>query len=211
MGMRPSATDCKFDRLQCEKVADLAIGQEEMNCPFRSGPVLREALQLAQRIRAFQKVAEGFPTVTMTGSCLACATRQLMPRAVCAGGKAVYPHRLMNAIPATVAGVARRVAVVPAPDGVVSPLVLRRRRLVGSLKCGGLAVRKRWGVAYGTQTIDAVDKIVGPGNAYVATAKRQVFGTVGIDAIAGPSEIWWSPIMVTIQHGLLPTALAGRT
>ena len=96
----------------------------------------------------------------------------------------------MNAIPATVAGVARRVVVVPAPDGFVSPMVLAAAALGGATEIwrigGAQAVAA---LAYGTQTIGAVDKIVGPGNAYVATAKRQVFGAVGIDSIAGPSEI----------------------
>ncbi len=107
------------------------------------------------------------------------------------GGTAAYPSSvLMNAIPAKVAGVARRVMVVPAPDGRLDPLVLAAAHLAGITEVyrvgGAQAVAA---LAYGTETIQAVDKIVGPGNAYVAEAKRQVYGVVGIDSIAGPSEI----------------------
>ena len=107
------------------------------------------------------------------------------------GGLAAYPSSvLMNAIPAHVAGVQRLVMVVPTPDGVLNPLVLAAARVAGVTEVyrvgGAQAVAA---LAYGTETIKPVDKIVGPGNAYVAAAKRQVFGTVGIDMIAGPSEI----------------------
>lgn len=107
------------------------------------------------------------------------------------GGTASYPSSvLMNAVPAKVAGVERIVMVVPAPDGKINPLVL------AAAKLGGVSEIYRVGgaqaiaaLAYGTETIDPVVKIVGPGNAYVAAAKRQVFGKVGIDMIAGPSEV----------------------
>jgi len=107
------------------------------------------------------------------------------------GGTAAYPSSvLMNALPAKVAGVERLVMVVPMPDGVVVPLVLAAAKLAGVTEVyrvgGAQAVAA---LAFGTATIGKVDKIVGPGNAYVAAAKRQVFGTVGIDMIAGPSEI----------------------
>ena len=107
------------------------------------------------------------------------------------GGTAAYPSSvLMNAIPANVAGVERIVMVVPTPDGLLNPLVLAATELVGVTEIyrvgGAQAVAA---LAYGTESIKPVDKIVGPGNAYVATAKRQVFGTVGIDMVAGPSEI----------------------
>ncbi len=107
------------------------------------------------------------------------------------GGTASYPSSvLMNAVPAVVAGVARIVMVVPSPDGVLNPLVLAAARLAGVSEIyrigGAQAVAA---LAYGTATIAPVAKIVGPGNAYVAAAKRQVFGTVGIDMIAGPSEV----------------------
>ena len=107
------------------------------------------------------------------------------------GGLAAYPSSvLMNAIPARVAGVQRLVMVVPTPDGQINPLVLAAARIAGVSEVyrvgGAQAVAA---LAYGTETIKPVDKIVGPGNAYVAAAKRLVFGTVGIDMIAGPSEI----------------------
>lgn len=107
------------------------------------------------------------------------------------GGTAAYPSSvLMNAIPARVAGVRRIAMVVPTPDGVLNPLVLAAAHIAGVeeiYRIGGAQAVAA--LAYGTETIAPVDKIVGPGNAYVANAKRQVFGTVGIDMIAGPSEI----------------------
>ena len=107
------------------------------------------------------------------------------------GGTASYPSTvLMNAVPAKVAGVPRVAMAVPAPDGVLSPLVLAAAQLAGVdeiYRIGGAQAVAAF--AYGTASIPAVDKIVGPGNAYVAAAKRRVFGTVGIDMIAGPSEI----------------------
>ena len=107
------------------------------------------------------------------------------------GGTAAYPSSvLMNALPASVAGVERRVMVVPTPDGIVNPLVLAAAQIAGITEIyrigGAQAVAA---LAWGTATIAPVDKVVGPGNVYVAAAKRQVFGTVGIDMIAGPSEI----------------------
>ncbi len=107
------------------------------------------------------------------------------------GGLAAYPSSvLMNAIPARVAGVERVVMVVPTPHGEINPLVLAAAHIAGVTEIyrlgGAQAVAA---LAYGTRSIPPVDKIVGPGNAYVAAAKRQVFGTVGIDLIAGPSEI----------------------
>ena len=107
------------------------------------------------------------------------------------GGTASYPSSvLMNAVPAKVAGVERIVMVVPTPDGRINPLVLAAADLAGVdeiYRIGGAQAVAA--LAYGTQTIAPVAKIVGPGNAFVATAKRQVFGTVGIDMIAGPSEV----------------------
>src|SRR5690606_16722264 len=107
------------------------------------------------------------------------------------GGTAAYPSSvLMNAVPAKVAGVGRVVMVVPTPDGVVNPLVMAAAEIAGVdeiYRVGGAQAVAA--LAYGTATIAPVDKIVGPGNAYVAAAKRRVFGVVGIDMIAGPSEI----------------------
>jgi histidinol dehydrogenase len=107
------------------------------------------------------------------------------------GGTAAYPSSvLMNAIPAKVAGVDRLVMVVPTPDGVLNPLVLAAAAIAGVDEIYRIGGAQAVGaLAYGTATIRPVDKIVGPGNAYVAAAKRLVFGTVGIDMIAGPSEI----------------------
>jgi histidinol dehydrogenase len=107
------------------------------------------------------------------------------------GGKAAYPSSvLMNAIPAQVAGVGEIVMVVPTPDGERNPLVLAAAHLAGVDRVFTIGGAQAVGaLAYGTQTVPAVDKIVGPGNAYVAAAKRRVFGRVGIDMIAGPSEI----------------------
>ena len=130
------------------------------------------------------------------------------------GGKASYPSSvLMNAIPAKVAGVGRLVMVVPTPGGEVNPAVLAAAHLAGISEVyrigGAQAVAA---LAYGTETIEPVAKIVGPGNAYVAEAKRQVFGTVGIDTIAGPSEV-----VVVADKGCEPTmdcrrpACASRT
>jgi histidinol dehydrogenase len=107
------------------------------------------------------------------------------------GGTAAYPSSvLMNAVPAKVAGVPRLVMVVPTPDGQLNPLVLAAAKMSGVdeiYRVGGAQAVAA--LAYGTETIEPVAKIVGPGNAYVAAAKRQVFGTVGIDMIAGPSEV----------------------
>lgn len=107
------------------------------------------------------------------------------------GGTAAYPSSvLMNAIPAKVAGVERLVMVVPSPDGILVPAVLAAAQIAGVDEIYRIGGAQAVGaLAYGTATIAPVDKIVGPGNAYVAAAKRQVFGTVGIDMIAGPSEI----------------------
>ncbi len=107
------------------------------------------------------------------------------------GGTAAYPSSvLMNAVPAKVAGVPRLVMVVPTPDGVINPLVMTAADLAGVDEIYRIGGAQAVGaLAYGTETIAPVDKIVGPGNAYVAAAKREVFGAVGIDMIAGPSEI----------------------
>ena len=107
------------------------------------------------------------------------------------GGTASYPSSvLMNAVPARVAGVSRIAMAVPTPDGVVNPAVLAAARIAGVTEIYRIGGAQAIGaLAYGTETIKPVSKIIGPGNAYVAAAKRQVFGTVGIDMIAGPSEV----------------------
>src|SRR4051812_36030939 len=121
------------------------------------------------------------------------------------GGTAAYPSSvLMNAVPAKVAGVPRVVMVVPSPDGKLNPLVLAAAHLGGVVEIyrvgGAQAVAA---LAYGTATIEPVAKIVGPGNAYVAAAKRQVFGKVGIDMIAGPSEV-----LILADHNANPDWIA---
>ena len=124
------------------------------------------------------------------------------------GGTAAYPSSvLMNAVPAKVAGVPRIVMAVPAPDGKLNPLVLAAAKLAGVdevYRVGGAQAVAA--LAYGTQTITPVAKIVGPGNAYVAAAKRLVFGTVGIDMIAGPSEVLIIADGTAIPTGSPPTS-----
>ncbi len=186
----------KFDRLQADTVDVLAVSKAEMEAALDGLEAsLRAALELAaERIRAFheKQLPETFRYTDATGVEL--GMRHTPVDAVglyVPGGKAAYPSSvLMNAIPAMVAGVERRVMVVPAPGGEVNPLVLAAASTAGVSEVwrigGAQAVAA---LAYGTATIGRVDKIVGPGNAYVASAKRQVFGQVGIDSIAGPSEI----------------------
>ena len=155
----------------------------------------REALELAAtRVRAYaehQKL-ESWSYTEADGTLLG---QQVMPMdrvgLYVPGGKAAYPSSvLMNAIPAKVAGVAELIMVVPTPDGEVNNMVLAAAAIAGVDRVfaigGAQAVAA---LAWGTETVPAVDKVVGPGNAYVATAKRMVFGKVGIDMIAGPSEI----------------------
>ncbi|MFT5489279.1 MAG: histidinol dehydrogenase [Paracoccaceae bacterium] len=148
----------------------------------------------AARIRAFheRQFPEGFSFTDAEGVRLGARWTPVSAAGIYVpGGTAAYPSSvLMNAVPANVAGVPRIVMVVPTPDGAVNPLVLAAAELsgVGEIyRIGGAQAVAA--LAYGTETIDAVDKITGPGNAYVAEAKRQVFGAVGIDMIAGPSEI----------------------
>lgn len=148
----------------------------------------------AARIRAFhaRQIPEGFSFTDADGVRLGARWTPVSAAGIYVpGGTAAYPSSvLMNAVPANVAGVSRIVMVVPTPDGAVNPLVLAAADLSGVSEIyrigGAQAVAA---LAYGTETIAPVDKITGPGNAYVAEAKRQVFGAVGIDMIAGPSEI----------------------
>jgi histidinol dehydrogenase len=185
----------KFDR-QSLSVADLAITAEEVDAAVaKVEPDLLAALKLAaERIEAFhERQLPDFEDYTDDAG-VRLGYRWTPVHAAglyVPGGTAAYPSSvLMNAIPARVAGVERLVMVVPTPDGVLNPLVLAAAKIAGVTEIyrigGAQAVAA---LAYGTETIKPVDKIVGPGNAYVAAAKRQVFGTVGIDMIAGPSEI----------------------
>ena len=186
----------RFDRLRADSVAELEITAAEMRAAFAAlPPAERAALEFAAgRVRAYherQKMASWSyrePDGSEYG-------QQVTPLdrvgVYVPGGKAAYPSSvLMNVIPAHVAGVAEIVMVVPTPDGVRNPLVLAAAHLAGVSRAfaigGAQAIAA---LAYGTATIPAVDKICGPGNAYVAAAKRRVFGAVGIDMVAGVSEI----------------------
>jgi histidinol dehydrogenase len=186
----------KFDRMPAFTPKNLRISAEEIAAATAAVPPdVMEALHVAAaRIRAFharQKPADDRFT-DAAGVALGYRWGAVSAAGLYVpGGTAAYPSSvLMNAIPAKVAGVQRLVMVVPTPDGVVNPLVLAAADAAGVdeiYRIGGAQAVAA--LAYGTETITRVDKIVGPGNAFVAAAKRQVFGTVGIDMIAGPSEI----------------------
>jgi histidinol dehydrogenase len=186
----------KFDRRSAVSVAELEVSVAQRKAAWDAQPAaLRTALEsAAQRIRAYaehQKLAP-FSFADEYGNQLGQMITPLDRAGLYVpGGKAAYPSSvLMNAIPAKVAGVREVIMVVPAPNGGLNSVVLAAAHLAGVDRIftvgGAQAVAA---LAYGTQTIPAVDKIVGPGNAYVAAAKRVVFGQVGIDSIAGPSEI----------------------
>jgi histidinol dehydrogenase len=185
----------RFDRLAL--TADrLRIGAAEIEAAVAGiEPSLMAALDLAaSRIEAFHRMQVPNDLRTTDAAGLTLGMRWTPLAAVglyVPGGKAAYPSSvLMNAIPARVAGVGRIAMCVPSPDGVPNPLVLAAARRAGVAEIyrvgGAQAIAA---LAYGTATIAAVDRVVGPGNAYVAEAKRQVFGRVGIDSIAGPSEV----------------------
>jgi histidinol dehydrogenase len=189
----------RFDHLTAASMSALELTQAELKAAFDAIPaVQREALQAAaQRVRSYheaQKKASGesWSYRDDDGTLLGQKVTPLDRVGIYVpGGKAAYPSSvLMNAIPAHVAGVAEIIMVVPTPHGEKNALVLAAAYVAGvtrSFTVGGAQAVAA--LAYGTQTIPAVDKITGPGNAYVAAAKRRVFGTVGIDMIAGPSEI----------------------
>lgn len=185
----------KFDRL--DLTADqLAISEAEVDAAIATVPAQeRTALELAaERIRAYhaRQMPQDAQWQDATGATLGWRWSPVSAAGLYVpGGLASYPSSvLMNAIPAQVAGVERLAITVPAPDGVLNPLVLLAARLSGVTEIyrigGAQAIAA---LAYGTKTIAPVDKITGPGNAFVAAAKRRVFGKVGIDMIAGPSEI----------------------
>lgn len=186
----------RFDRRPGVSVGDLKIPRERLAAAWAGLPLdLREALQVAvARIRTYagHQAVEPFEFTDEHGNSLGQRVTPLDRVGLYVpGGKAAYPSSvLMNAIPAKVAGVPEIVMCVPTPDGVLNEAVLAAAHLAGVDRVfavgGAQAVAA---MAYGTATIPAVDKIVGPGNAYVAAAKRQVFGRVGIDSIAGPSEV----------------------
>ena len=185
----------KFDRVDLDAVG-LRVGKAEIDAAAAScAPRALDALRLArERIEAYHRrqVPADEQFTDALGVTLGYRWRAIAAAGLYVpGGTAAYPSSvLMNAVPAKVAGVARLVMVVPAPDGKLNPLVLAAASLAGVdeiYRVGGAQAIAA--LAYGTATIAPVDKIVGPGNAYVAAAKRLVFGKVGIDMIAGPSEV----------------------
>ena len=185
----------KFDRLDLASDT-LAFSREEIMVHCATVPSEeRAALELAaERIRAYhaRQMPEDASWIDSSGATLGWRWTPVSAAGLYVpGGLASYPSSvLMNAIPAKVAGVKRLSICVPTPDGITNPLVLLAAQIAGVdevYRIGGAQAIAA--LAYGTETIDPVDKITGPGNAFVAAAKRRVFGKVGIDMIAGPSEI----------------------
>ncbi len=185
----------KFDKLDTDASGLRISDSERRTAAAKVPPAQREALAFAaRRIEAFHRalLPKDVDFTDSTGTRLGARYRPLESVGVYVpGGTAAYPSSvLMNIVPAKVAGVPRIVMVVPTPGGVLNPLVMLAAEIAGAdevLRIGGAQAVAA--LAYGTQSIAAVDKITGPGNAYVAAAKRRVFGQVGIDLIAGPSEI----------------------
>lgn len=190
------ALTAQFDQVQAESIDQLEIPMSACQAALEGLPqAQRQALEAAaQRVKSYH-LKQMQPSWSYTEADGTELGQQITPLdrvgLYVPGGKASYPSSvLMNAIPAKVAGVSQIVMVTPTPAGQRNPLVLAAAAVAGVdrvLTIGG--AQAVGALAYGTQSIAAVDKIVGPGNAYVAAAKRRVFGTVGIDMIAGPSEI----------------------
>ncbi len=197
----------RFDGVSAATLAELELPRERLARARDGLPAAqREALeQAASRVRRYheRQLAQSWQYTEADGTVLG---QKLTPldRAglYVPGGKAAYPSSvLMNAIPAKVAGVAELVMVVPTPRGEKNELVMAAAAIAGVDRVFTIGGAQAVGaLAYGTQTIAQVDKIVGPGNAYVAAAKRRVFGVVGIDMVAGPSEI------LVICDGAAPAA-----
>ncbi|NYT71698.1 histidinol dehydrogenase [Halomonas sp. QX-2] len=186
----------RFDRLSATSMDELQLTPEQLKRAFDNLPAeQREALSsAAERIKHYheRQKPSSWQYEEADGTVLGQKVTPLERAGIYVpGGKAAYPSSvLMNAIPAHVAGVREIVMVVPTPDGVLNELVLAAAHLAGVdyvFTIGGAQAVAA--LAYGTESVPRVDKIVGPGNIYVATAKRAVFGQVGIDMIAGPSEI----------------------
>ena len=186
----------RFDRLNAASIGELELSREALQQALAGLPTeQRAALEAAAaRVRSYheKQPLQSWQYEDEHGSLLGQKVTPLDRVGLYVpGGKASYPSSvLMNAIPAKVAGVGELIMVVPTPGGERNPLVLAAAALAGvdRVFCVGGA-QAVGALAYGTQTIPQVDKIVGPGNAYVAAAKRRVFGVVGIDMVAGPSEI----------------------
>ncbi len=186
----------KFDRMNVSSMKELTFTKEQIEAAYNNVPAeQREALETAaERVRNYHEhqIMESWSYREKDGTLLGQQITALDRVGLYVpGGKATYPSSvLMNAIPAKVAGVEEIVMVVPTPDGVVNDMVLAAAKIAGVntvFAVGGAQAVAA--LAYGTETVPSVDKIVGPGNIYVATAKSMVFGRVGIDMIAGPSEI----------------------
>lgn len=186
----------RFDRVEFEHAAELVLEPARIAAIAATvAPQLRQAIDAAaSRIHQYhhKQVAQSWQYQEASGTMLGQKITPLERVGVYVpGGKACYPSSvLMTVIPARIAGVEQVVMMLPTPDGEINPAVIAAAEVVGVNKIitagGAQAVAA---LAYGTATVPAVDKIVGPGNIYVATAKKQVFGKVGIDMIAGPSEV----------------------
>lgn len=186
----------RFDRVDVQSMAELELSRDELqkalaNLPKTQRDALEEAAQRVRRYHEHQPLQSWQyeePDGTLLGQKVTPLDRVGL---YVPGGKASYPSSvLMNAIPAKVAGVKELIMVVPTPGGERNPLVLAAAALAGVDRVFTIGGAQAVGaLAYGTPTVPQVDKIVGPGNAYVAAAKRRVFGVVGIDMVAGPSEI----------------------
>jgi histidinol dehydrogenase len=186
----------RFDGIEARSMDDLRIPAERTHAALAALPAARRAAleAAAERIRAYhlRQANSSWRYTEADGTELGQNVTPLDRAGLYVpGGKAAYPSSLlMNAIPAKVAGVAELIMVSPAPGGQTNPLVLAAAAIAGVDVIYTIGGAQAVGaLAYGTASIPQVDKIVGPGNAYVAAAKRRVFGTVGIDMIAGPSEI----------------------
>ncbi len=186
----------RFDGVEQDSVAALEIGRDRLQAALDGLAVAeRGALEVAaRRIEDYHRrqVGDSWHYQDGTGSVLGQKITAMARVGVYVpGGKASYPSSvLMNVIPARVAGVGEIIMVVPTPGGEINPLVLAAAALAGADRVFGIGgAQAVAALAYGTETVPRVDKIVGPGNIYVATAKRRVFGQVGIDMVAGPSEI----------------------
>ncbi len=186
----------RFDRVAAGTAGELEISRDDMQRALQGLPATqRTALETAAaRVRSYheKQLAQSWSYTDEDGTRLGQQISALERVGIYVpGGKAAYPSSvLMNALPAKVAGVGEIVMVVPTPGGERNPLVLAAAAIAGvdrAFAVGGAQAVAA--LAYGTATVPAVDKIVGPGNAYVAAAKRRVFGVVGIDMVAGPSEI----------------------
>jgi histidinol dehydrogenase len=186
----------RYDRIEAASVAALEVPKSEFRAAQRriSGAARKALAAAVQRVRAYHRrqVAKSWRYRDATGAELGQRVTPLDRVGVYVpGGKAAYPSTvIMNTVPAKVAGVREVVMVVPAPGGERNDLVFAAAAMSGvdrAFTVGGAQAVAA--LAYGTATIPAVDKIVGPGNAYVAAAKRRVFGVVGIDMVAGPSEV----------------------